>query len=88
MIDKHEIFDGIAGGGPLLSENLRDDVTEPKDLIVSTPTDRKIARIMALHPKLRVKFRNNNLSSLDEQTKQALLQDMQDILGINPLRNA
>ena len=47
---------------------------------------RKIIRLMNLHPEL-VKFRNNSLKGLDEPTKQALLEDMYDVLGIAPLRN-
>ena len=87
MIDENEIFDGIAGGGHLSGQSVREGVFEPKDLISSSPLDKKMARLLALHPELRIRFRNNDLSSLDDKTKRALLRDMQDILGITPLSN-
>lgn len=87
MIDNDEIFDGFIGGGELPKNCIREDITEPKDLIVSSELDRRMARLLTLHPQLRVKFRNNDLASLDGETKEALLQDMCNILGITPLRN-
>jgi hypothetical protein len=39
-----------------------------------------------LNPELRVKFRNQDLASLDDPTKEALLEDMNKVLGIKPLR--
>ena len=87
MIDENEFFDGVVGGVDLSTKNTRKDISIPKDLIVSSALDRRMAQLLTLHPELQVKFRNNNLSSLDDETKKALLQDMQDILGITPLRN-
>lgn len=87
MINNDEIFDGFAGGRDLPKNRVREDVSEPEDLIISSELDQRMARLLALHPELRVKFRNNNLASLDEATKEALLQDMYDVLGIIPLRN-
>lgn len=87
MIDKNELFDGVIGGTDLPEESARKDIFEVKDLVISSALDKQMARLLALHPQLQVKFRNNNLASLDDPTKQALLQDMQDILGITPLRN-
>lgn len=87
MIDESEIFDGFVGGGTLTKENIRTDISEPKNLVVSSALDKRLARLLTLHPELQLRFRNNNLASLNDDTKQALLQDMQDILGISPLRN-
>ncbi len=85
-MNKREIFDDYAGRGEMPESRIREDVVEPQNLIVNSETDRKMARLLALHPTLRVTFRSNDLSTLDEQTKQALLQDMYDILGVTPLK--
>lgn len=53
------------------------------------PTDdlgREIAALKALHPKLRVRFRQTDLSAMSEETKRLLLQDMRAALGIRPLQ--
>lgn len=83
-----ELFDGFAGGGEPPKSHVRRDVTEPEDLIVKSELDRRMARLLTLHPQLRIRFRTSDLSSFDDQTKEALLRDMYDILGIAPLRNA
>ena len=91
MIDKNELFDEVVGGGNLRTELLRNDISEPSELLkgmtVITQTDKRLVRLMALHPECRLRFRNNSLAGLTEQDKQLLLQDMQDALGIFPLRN-
>jgi hypothetical protein len=81
-----EIFDDYTGGGEMPEARVREDVAEPDDLIIGSETDRKMARLLALHTNLRVRFRSKDLSTLNEQTKEALLQDMYDILGVTPLR--
>jgi len=86
MIENRDIFDGVIGGGKLSKNFIREDVTEPSGLEPTSETDRKISRLMALHPEL-VRFRNNSLVGLDEPTKKALLEDMYDVLGVTPLRN-
>lgn len=81
-----DIFDGIIGGRRLSKNLIRKDVVEPDNSELSSELDRKISRLLALHPEL-VRFRGNSFENLDEPTKQALLEDMYDILGIIPLRN-
>ncbi|HWT01767.1 MAG TPA: hypothetical protein VN256_16085 [Pyrinomonadaceae bacterium] len=85
-MNNDEIFDGFAGRGEMPESRVREDVVEPENLIIKSETDRKMARLLALHSKLRVKFRSNDLSTLDDQTKEALLQDMYDVLGVTPLK--
>lgn len=87
-MNKIEIFDGYAGGGEMSVSRVRKDIFEPENLVVKSELDRRMARLLALHPQLRVRFRTDDLSSFDDQTKEALLQDMYDILGIVPLGNA
>jgi hypothetical protein len=85
-MNNDEIFDGFAGSGEMPESRVRKDVYEPEDLIIKSETDRKMARLLALHSKLRVRFRTSDLSTFDDQTKEALLQDMYDILGVAPLK--
>lgn len=79
-------FDGYAGRGEMPEARVREDVVEPENLIIRSETDRKMARLLALHSELRVTFRSNDLSTLDDRTKEALLQDMYDILKVTPLK--
>ena len=81
-----ETFDDYAGRGEMPASRTRDDVVEPQNLIVKSELDRTMARLLSLHSELRVTFRNNDLSTLDDPTKEALLQDMYDILNITPLK--
>lgn len=86
MMENKDIFDGIIGGRKLSKKFIREDVSEPDGSEPTSETHRKISRLLALHPEL-VKFRNNNLDGLDEPTKEALLEDMYEALGVTPLRN-
>jgi hypothetical protein len=73
-------------GGADLAKYVRDDVATVPDLKVDSDLDRHIVRLLTLHPQLQVRFRSHDLARLDDATKQALLQDMNDLLGIKPLR--
>ena len=79
-------FVPVTGGVDLPDSRFRDDMHHLRDLAVDSDLDRHIVQLLALHPKLQVRFRNQNLASLDVPTKQALLADMNDVLGIRPLR--
>jgi hypothetical protein len=86
MIWKDDDFAPVTGGVDLADDYLRDDVDALRDLKVQSDLDRHIVRLLALHRQLRVRFRCQDLTRLDDATKQALLQDMNDLLGIKPLR--
>lgn len=81
-----ETFDDFAGRGETPAARVRDDVVEPENFVVKSELDRKIARLLALHSEVRMNFRNKDLSTLDDETKEALLQDMYDILKVTPLK--
>jgi hypothetical protein len=78
-------LDIVAGGVGLSEDLVRSDITEPKDLTISSEVDRRIVRLLMLHKKLRIKFRNHDLSTLTSRTKRTLLNDMYDVLGITRL---
>ncbi len=86
MMENKDIFDGVIGGRKLSKKFVKEEILEPNGSEPTNELDRKISRLMALHPEL-VKFRNNTLAGLDEPTKRALLEDMYDVLGVTPLRN-
>jgi hypothetical protein len=86
MAANRDDFVPVTGGVDLADAYLRDDVDGLRDLKVDSDLDKHIVRLLALHKKLRVRFRNQDLTRLDVMTKQALLQDMNDLLGIKSLR--
>jgi hypothetical protein len=73
-------------GGADLAKYLRDDVDTVPDLKVASELDRHIVQLLSLHPQLNIRFRDRDLSHFDGATKRALLQDMNDLLGIKTLR--
>ena len=75
-------FDGTIGTEHQTSNNVRTDLTVRTDLVVNSELDRQIARLLILHPSLQIKFRQNDLASLNDETKLILLEDMRDVLGI------
>jgi len=79
-------FVPVTGGVALADGDLRDDLDSLGDLKVQSDLDRHIVRLLALHKDLRVRFRDGDLTRLDDDTKQALLQDINNLLGIKPLR--
>jgi hypothetical protein len=81
-------FVPVTGGVDLPNSRFRDDMDHLRDLVVDSDLDRHIIQLLALHPTLRVRFRNRDLAALDVPTKQALLADMNAVLGIRPLRKA
>jgi hypothetical protein len=72
-------------GQKLPPQFVRDDLDDLSNVVVKSDLDLHIVRLLALHPQLKVRFRNQNLSSLDDATKQVLLADMNEVLGIKPL---
>jgi hypothetical protein len=85
---KDDDFVPVTGGVDLADDYLRDDLDSLRDLKVQSELDRHIVRLLALHKNVRVKFRNQDLTQLSDADKQALLHDMNDLLGIKPLRTA
>ena len=81
-------FSPVTGGIDLAKSRFRDDMDSLCNVVVNTDLDRHIMQLLALHPKLRVRFRNQDLAALDTPTKQALLADMNDLLGVRPLRKS
>lgn len=84
MVKKHSDFTPVTGGARLPKSRLRDDVDNLCNLVADSDLDRHIVRLLAIHPQLRIRFRNQDLSQLDDDTKRALLDDMNDLLGIRP----
>ena len=83
---KDDDFVPVTGGVDLADDYLRDDLDSLRDLKVQSDLDRHIVRLLALHKDVRVKFRNQDLTQLSDADKQDLLHDMNDLLGIKPLK--
>ena len=79
-------FVPVTGSSVLHSTYLRLETCVLQDIKVTTDIDRHLVRLLTLHPELQVSFRCEDLGSLDECTKRALLYDINDLLGIKPFR--
>jgi hypothetical protein len=75
-----------ATGSANLAKYLRDDGDDLRALKTDSDLDRHIVQLLALHSSLRLRFRNQDLTTLDDATKRALLKDMNQVLGIKPLK--
>ena len=74
------------GGKPLSTKYIRNDLDDLSTLHVKSDLDLHIVRLLALHPNLKVRFRNQDIASLNDATKRTLLDDMNQVLGIKPLK--
>jgi hypothetical protein len=75
-----------AVGRKATMNQIRTDLDDLSTLTVHSDLDLHIVRLLALHPSLKVRFRNHDIASLDEGTKKLLLDDMNEVLGIRPLK--
>jgi hypothetical protein len=87
MARQDDGFVPVTGGVDLADDFVRIDMEALRDLKVESELDLHIVRLLRLHPKLKVAFRNQDLTRLDDQTKIAFVQDINDLLGIEPLRH-
>jgi hypothetical protein len=88
MTCEDDDFVPVTGAVDLADDDIRDDLDALRDVKVASDLDRHIVQLLSLHKKLRVRFRNQDLSSLDDATKRDLLIDMNDLLGIRPLKTS
>ncbi len=86
MRHKHDDFVPVTGGTVLEDIFVRSDLDSLRDLKVESELDLHLVRLLKLHPDIKVGFRNQDLATLDDATKRAFVQDLNDLLGIKPLR--
>lgn len=67
-------------------KNIRRDLNDLANVVVKSAIDLHIIRLLELHPKLEVRFRNQDLASLDQITKETLLRDLNTVLGVRPMK--
>lgn len=84
MTKKPDYVPSVIGKPP--KKYVRDDLGDLSTVVAKSDLDLHIVRLLTLHPALKVRFRNHDLASLDEATKQVLLNDMNQVLGVRPLR--
>jgi hypothetical protein len=75
----------IVGPRPTKAQ-VRTYLSDLADVVVKSDLDLHIVRLLNLHPALQVRFRNQDIASLDDATKRTLLRDMNHVLGIRPLK--
>lgn len=73
-------------GLPLPDRFARTDMDDLSTVVAKSELDLHIVRLLGAHPALKVRFRNQDLASLDDSTKRTLLNDMKAVLGVKPLR--
>ena len=78
----YDDFVPVTGGDVLADRYVRQGLSALRDVQANSDIDRHILRLLHLHPSLKVKFRNQDLGKLDDDTKRTLIQDMNDVLGI------
>jgi hypothetical protein len=49
--------------------------------------DRRLYLLMKLHPDIHLNFRLDNLSAMDDSTKQMLIGDIHSLLNVAPLKS-
>ncbi len=79
-------FAPAAVGRPPRSAYIRKDLDDLSSVVAMSDLDLHIVRLLALHPTLKVRFRNQDLASLDDATKQTLLSDMNQVIGVRRLK--
>ncbi len=85
-MSKKSEFAPAAVGRPLKCSQIRADLGDLSHVDAKSEIDLHIVRLLALNPSLKVRFRNQELASLDISTTEALLDDINSVLGIRPLR--
>lgn len=78
-------FVPVIGGIDFADGYVRDDLDSLRNVKADSDLDRHLIRMLALHKQLRTKFHNQDVTSLSNTVKQALLQDMNNLLGIRHL---
>lgn len=87
MRHEYDDFVPVTGGADLPDDYIRSDLESLSDLKVESELDMHLVRLLKLHPDVQVAFRNQDLATLDDATKRAFVQDLNDLLGIKPLRS-
>lgn len=87
MSISNDDFAPVAGGRQLTPDQLRADLDTVGDLVAKSDLDLHLVRLLTLHPNVKLRFQSPNLSKLDDATKRSLIEDINDALGIKPLRS-
>lgn len=84
MASAYDDFVPVTGGAELSKERVREDVHRLGGIAVGPQLDRHILRLLTLHADPRRRFGDPDLARLDEHAKRALLEEMNEALGIRP----
>ena len=81
-------FCPVTGGVDLPKSRFRDDMDQFRDVTVGSDLDRHIVQLLALHPKSARPFPKAGSRCIGHADQEALLADMNDLLGVRPLRKS
>ena len=76
MPSRDDDFVPVSSGRQLTADDVRADMDAVNGLDAKSDLDLHLVRMLTLHPNVKVRFRSQDLSRLDDATKQALLADM------------
>ena len=79
----HDDFVPVTGAD-LPPNRVRSDLDSLRGVVVDSDLDKHMLRLLALHPDLRTCLGGRDLAALDVNAKQALLDEMNAILGLHP----
>ncbi len=88
MARSDDHFVPVIGGVDLPEDHRRTDLFDLSNVNLHSDLDRQITRLLALHPAIRVAFKNQDLDRISDDAKRAMLSDMNDLLGIKSLKTA
>jgi hypothetical protein len=80
-----ETFDGIVGNPDFIEEFER-MANESEYKNVTSYKDKILVALLS-NPRCTLKFRNDDLATLDEVAKDSMIKKIQGLLGIKPLLN-
>lgn len=83
--DETETFDGTIGGRELSPDRIRRDLATTDKFVIKSETDRRLTRLLILHPQFEDRLAGSNLAEIEEAVKKELIGEIYRTLGIVPL---
>jgi hypothetical protein len=75
----------VVGGSDL--PDAMDPISSDDSCMPSADLDRRLYLLMKLHPDIDLNFRLDDLSAMDDSTKQVLIADIHSLLNVAPLKS-
>lgn len=83
---EEDAFDGVTGDPDSFEDLVKSAKVNTYKNVVSHE-DKILVNLLDNNPDVEIRLRNNDLASLDEIAKKAIIKKIQKLLGIKPLLN-